>query len=53
MLSYKEALRKIFERADYERGDRPPYAERTWHMREEIFGGGKIQNQRYKAYKCL
>ncbi|MCD6519625.1 MAG: bifunctional folylpolyglutamate synthase/dihydrofolate synthase [Anaerolineae bacterium] len=32
MLSYKEALRKIFERADYERGDRPPYAERTWRL---------------------
>lgn len=32
MLTYREALRLIFERADYERGERPPYAERTYRL---------------------
>ncbi len=37
MLTYLEALRSIFERADLERGERPPYSERIWrleHMEE-------------------
>jgi len=32
MLSYYEALRTIFERADFERGERPPYAERIYRL---------------------
>ena len=32
MLSYREALRSIFQRTDYERRDQPPYAERVWRL---------------------
>jgi len=32
MLSYRDALRAIFQRTDYERQGRPPYAERTWRL---------------------
>ena len=32
MLTYREALRRIFVRTNYERGDRPPYAERYWRL---------------------
>ena len=32
MLTYREALRIIFERADFERGDRPAYAQRVWRL---------------------
>ncbi|MBC7237720.1 MAG: bifunctional folylpolyglutamate synthase/dihydrofolate synthase [Chloroflexi bacterium] len=32
MLTYREALTAIFRRTDYERGDRPPYAERVWRL---------------------
>lgn len=32
MLTYREALLAIFQRADYERGDRPPYPERVWRL---------------------
>ena len=32
MTSYREALRTIFERSDFERGDRAPYATRTWRL---------------------
>ena len=32
MTTYRDALRTIFERADYELKDRPPYAERTWRL---------------------
>jgi len=32
MLSYRDALRLIFARSDFERGIRPPYAERVWRL---------------------
>lgn len=32
MLSYREALKSIFQRTDYERRDQPPYAERVWRL---------------------
>ena len=32
MLTYREALRTIMQRADYERGERPPYAARVWRL---------------------
>jgi len=32
MLTYRQALEAIFQRADYERGDRPPYPERVWRL---------------------
>ncbi|MFO7917970.1 MAG: folylpolyglutamate synthase/dihydrofolate synthase family protein [Anaerolineae bacterium] len=32
MLTYREALKKIFERMNFERGKRPPYAARTWRL---------------------
>ncbi|HHX65422.1 MAG TPA: bifunctional folylpolyglutamate synthase/dihydrofolate synthase [Chloroflexi bacterium] len=32
MLTYREALCAIFRRTDFERGDRPPYAERVWRL---------------------
>ena len=32
MLTYRQALRIIFERADFERDDRPPYAQRVWRI---------------------
>lgn len=32
MLTYYEALRTIFERTDFERGERPPYAERVYRL---------------------
>ena len=32
MISYRQALRTIFERTDFERGDRPPYAARVWRL---------------------
>ena len=40
MLTYREALLEILSRADYERGERPPYAERTWRLErvEELLG---------------
>ncbi len=32
MFTYREALKKIFERMNFERGGRPPYTERTWRL---------------------
>jgi dihydrofolate synthase/folylpolyglutamate synthase len=32
MLTYREALLAIFQRADYERGDRPAYPDRVWRL---------------------
>ena len=32
MSGYLQALRTIFQRADFERGERPPYAARTWRL---------------------
>jgi len=32
MLTYREALLTIFQRADFERGDRPPYSERVYRL---------------------
>ncbi|MFP3896586.1 MAG: bifunctional folylpolyglutamate synthase/dihydrofolate synthase [Anaerolineales bacterium] len=32
MFTYREALKKIFERMNFERGKRPPYAARTWRL---------------------
>ena len=32
MLAYREALRKIFERANWERGDQLPYGDRVWRL---------------------
>ena len=32
MTDYMQALRTVFERADFERGARPPYAKRTWRL---------------------
>lgn len=32
MLSYREALQIIFERTDFERGERPPYVERVYRL---------------------
>jgi dihydrofolate synthase/folylpolyglutamate synthase len=32
MLTYEGALRAIFRRTDFERGDRPPYSERVWRL---------------------
>ncbi|MEA3407340.1 MAG: folylpolyglutamate synthase/dihydrofolate synthase family protein [Chloroflexota bacterium] len=32
MLTYREALKKIFEHMDFECGERPPYGERTWRL---------------------
>jgi len=32
MLSYREALGIIFERMDFERGERPPYVERVYRL---------------------
>ena len=32
MLSYREALRVIFSRTDYERQGQPPYPERVWRL---------------------
>lgn len=32
MSDYLQALRTIFQRADFERGERPPYAARNWRL---------------------
>jgi dihydrofolate synthase / folylpolyglutamate synthase len=32
MLSYRDALRAIFQRTDFERQNQPPYAERVWRL---------------------
>ena len=54
MLSYADALRAIFRRTDYERGDRPErpaYAERVWRLdrvRELLAALGNPQ-QAYRA----
>ncbi|MBN1399955.1 MAG: bifunctional folylpolyglutamate synthase/dihydrofolate synthase [Anaerolineae bacterium] len=32
MLTYEEALRRIFERTNFERGAQPPYSERVWRL---------------------
>ena len=32
MSDYLQALVSIFQRADFERGERPPYAARTWRL---------------------
>ena len=51
MLSYADALRVVFRRADLERGDRPPYSERVWRLdrvRELLAALGNPQ-QRYRT----
>ena len=32
MLTYAQALRRIFERTDFERGPQAPYGERVWRL---------------------
>ena len=40
MLTFRDALIKIFQRSDFERGPQPPYGERVWRLArvEELLG---------------